>query len=233
MPDTGLGPKLGVVAAAVVGIFILAGLFYKSSTNPPPSPAMPLNIPVKATGVAADDPNINLQCLVDHVQQAPAPFHLSYKKATQATSSDWETDITPNAINGTIVDGTGTQAIHGDRANGASWGKAVAQVTTPIAGSRSTFALVRNTSATTRAGKDTVNGQSTIEYTIDTGRDTAVDAAAINSLLGSGGFIKGTAWVTKDGCPVKFVLDAEMHMPDGSVEKEHYEEAVTATQNNQ
>lgn len=229
MPDRGLGPKLGVAAAAIVGIFVLVSLFYGNSTEtPPPGPAAPLDLPAKPSGAAADDPNINLQCLVDHVERAPAPFHLSYKKTTQATNSDWETDITRNSINGTLENGSGKQSIHGLRANGASWGKAVAQVTTPISGSTSTFALVRTTSAMARVGDQKLDGQDTIEYTIDTGRATAVDAAAMGNLLGSGGFIKGTAWVTKNGCPVKFVLDAEMHLPDGSMEKEHYEEAVTA-----
>jgi hypothetical protein len=232
MPDRGVGPKLGMVAAAAVGVFVLVSFFYeKGTTNPPmANSTAPLNVPVKATGAAADDPNINLQCLIQHVERAPAPFHLSYKKSTAVTSSDWETDITANSINGTVVNESVTAPIHGVRTNGASWGRAVAEVTTPISGSTNTFGLVRSTSATVRAGDEKVNGQDAIEYTIDTRRDTAVDAAAIGSLLGSGGFIKGTAWVTKDGCPVKFVLDAEMHMPDGSVEKEHYEEQVTQRQ---
>ena len=230
MPDRGLGPKLGVAAAAIVGIFVLVSLFFaNNATTPQPGPAAPINVPVKPSGVAANDPNINLQCLVQHVERATAPFHLSYKKTTQATNSDWETDITPNSINGTLVNGAGSQAIHGVRADGASWGAAVAQVTTPISGSTSTFGLVRNTSATVRTGEQKIGGQDAVEYTIDTGRATSVDAPAIDSVLGQGGFIKGKAWVTKDGCPVKFVLDAEMHLPDGSVEKEHYEEAVSGS----
>ncbi|MFZ0638631.1 MAG: hypothetical protein WAN33_10550 [Candidatus Acidiferrales bacterium] len=49
----------------------------------------------------------------------------------------------------------------------------------------------------------------------------------IGSLLGQGGFVKGTVWVTKDGCPVKLVLDSQMNLPGGNGEKQHYESNVT------
>jgi hypothetical protein len=233
MPDTGVGPKLGIVAAAAVGIFVLLSFFYKGPTSTPPTvlPAAPASAPVNAQpGASAAAPNVNLQCLVEHVQKAPAPFHLSYKKSTQVVNSDWETDISANSISGMVVTDTGTQAIHGTRGNKTAWGAAVATVTAPISGSARTFGLVRNSSATTPAGHEIVNGENTLKYTIDSAHDTAADAAEVNGLLGAGGYIRGTAWVTKDGCPVKLVLDSEMHMPDGNVEKEHYEEQVTQKQ---
>lgn len=232
MANRGPGPILGVVVAAIVGIFVLISLVYKGpSTNPPPSAPLPSSIPLRAPTVSSEArPNVDLQCLVERVEKAPAPFHLSYKKSTQVINSDWETDITKNSINGTVVDSTGTQTIHAARANSASWTSAVAQVTAPITGSARTLGLVRNSSAMMPVGAESINGESTTKYMIDSTRDTAADASEIKGLLGPDGFIKGTAWVTKDGCPVKLVLDAEMHMPDGNVEKEHYEEAVTKEQ---
>ena len=45
--------------------------------------------------------------------------------------------------------------------------------------------------------------------------------------LGPGGFEKGDVWVTAEGCPVKLVLDSELHKNDGSLlDKVHYEEAM-------
>jgi hypothetical protein len=91
----------------------------------------------------------------------------------------------------------------------------------------STVALVNNSSATTRAGTEKVNGEDTIKYSIDTTSATPSDASLIKNVMGPGGFIKGTAWVTADGCPVKFVIDQEQHLRNGTVETIHYEEAMT------
>lgn len=237
MADGGLGAKLGIVAAAIVGIFVLVSLIYNYRSTPSEAPGgeptVALGPPVKTSAASPaleQAPDINFQCLQAHVENAPSPFHLSYKKSTQVINSDWEADVTAKSINGTVVDTTGTQAIHATRADRASWNAAVAQLMTPISGSERTYGLVRNSSATARAGNEMVNGQETVKYTIDSTHDTASDAAEVNSLLGAGGFIRGTAWVTKDGCPVKLVLDAQMHMPDGNLEKEHYEEEVTPRQ---
>ena len=68
-----------------------------------------------------------------------------------------------------------------------------------------------------------VNGYDTTKYSVDT---TRLDATQTSILLGAGSFIKGTAWVTSDGCPVKMTLDEELHNKDGSVAKSHYDEAI-------
>lgn len=240
MADGGMGAKLGVVVAAVVGLFVLGSLIYsysdKSSDEPGGQPTVPLNAPVHSSAKTIPPqqlqppPNIKFQCLQNDIENAPAPFHLSYKKSTQLMNSDWEADVTAKSINGTVVDSTGTRPIQGTRANKASWNAAVAQLNVPISGSARTLGLVQNSSAATRAGEENIDGANTVKYTIDSTHDTAADAAEINGLLGAGGFIRGTAWVTKAGCPVKLELDAQMHMPDGNVEKEHYEEAVTQKQ---
>lgn len=229
MADTGAGAKLGIVVAGAVAIFVLVTSLYdyRSTTTASPSSLSPSSVPVRSASSASQEPlNVRLQCLAEHVENAPAPFHLSYKKSTQASNSDWETDITANSISGMVVDDAGTRAIQGIRTNGAAWGKAVADVIAPISGSQRTFALVRNSSATRRDGKEKVNGEDTVKYTIDSARDTAVDASQVDGLLGAGGFIKGAVWVTNDGCPVRLVMDAQMHMPDGNLEKEHYEAEV-------
>jgi hypothetical protein len=72
-----------------------------------------------------------------------------------------------------------------------------------------------------------VNGYRTIHYSIDTARFDSAERGILGPTLGPGGFEKGDAWVTSDGCPAKLVLDSEMHNRDGSLlETIHYEESM-------
>ncbi|HEV2616988.1 MAG TPA: hypothetical protein VGU63_10305 [Candidatus Acidoferrales bacterium] len=182
-----------------------------------------------ASAVAAsesDNPGINLQCAAEHIQKAPAPFHWSFKKVVAPdTNADWEADVTPDAIAGTLIDNSGTRAIHGSRSDQTSWNTATLILSGPLPAS--TFSLVDNSSATTRAGTQTVNAVNAIKYTVDSSQDTPAEASLIRNVLGPDGFIKGAAWVTRDGCPVKFTIDVEQHNNNGTVEKEHYELNVT------
>ncbi|MFZ0212293.1 MAG: hypothetical protein WBD23_06115 [Candidatus Acidiferrales bacterium] len=187
-------------------------------------PEQAAGAPSAAAG--SDNPGIDLKCVAIHIGNAPAPFHWSYKKKIIGLSdADWEAEITPDSIAGTFIDSSGTHSIHGARSDGTSWNTAVMTLTGPLPAS--TFALVNNSSATVRAGAQEINDGQVIEYRIDTSKDTPADASLIRSVLGAGGFIKGTAWVTPEGCPVKFSLDVEQHNQDGTVEKEHYEANVT------
>jgi hypothetical protein len=91
----------------------------------------------------------------------------------------------------------------------------------------SLFATVRNTSAVVNEGQEGVNSYSTLKYSIDTARATAGEQSLYKSILGPGGSEKGTVWVTSQGCPVRIVLDEELHAKDGSLlGKAHYEEAM-------
>ena len=181
---------------------------------------------VAATSSSSANPGINLQCAADRIQKASAPFHWSFKKVVPPmTNADWEADVTPDSIAGTLIDSSGTRAVHGVRSDSTSWNTAVLALTGPLPAS--TFALVNNSSATVRAGSENVNGERTIKYAIDTAQDTTADASLIRSVLGPNGSVKGSAWVTPIGCPIKFILDVEQHNNDGTVQKEHYEANVT------
>lgn len=170
----------------------------------------------------SDDPGINLQCSADRLRKAPAPFHWSFKKVvTPDTNADWEADVTADTIGGTITDASGARAIHGSRSDATSWNTAVLILAAPLP--TSTFALVDNSSATKPAGLEKVNAINAIRYLIDTSQDTSAEAALIQSVLGPKGFVKGTAWVTREGCPVKFSLSVEQHNHDGTTQKEDYE----------
>lgn len=179
-----------------------------------------------ASPTKVPDSGISLQCVADHINKAPTRFHWSYKKSVPPfTDADWEANVAPDSIEGTLVDTTGSHPIHGVRTDTPGWNTAVLVLTGPLPAS--TFALVQNSSATTRAGIENVNGRQTLKYSIDTAKDTPAEASLIRSVLGANGFIKGTAWVTQTGCPVKFTLDVEQHLRDGSVQKEHYEASLT------
>jgi hypothetical protein len=174
----------------------------------------------------SDDAGINLRCIADHINKAPAPFHWSYKTDVPPfTNADWEADISSDSIEGTLRDASGSRTIHGVRADASGWNTAVLVLTGPLPAS--TFALVQNSSATSRVGVENINGVETLKYSIDTANDTPADSSMIRSVLGANGFIKGAAWVTSAGCPVKFTLDVEQHDKDGTVQKEHYEANVT------
>src|SRR5579864_3976827 len=81
----------------------------------------------------SDDPGINLQCVADRIQKAPAPFHWSYKKTVPPlNNADWEADVTPDSIAGTLIDGSGTRAIHSVRSDSTSWNTAVLALTGPL-----------------------------------------------------------------------------------------------------
>lgn len=212
----------GLLLAAVGCNFAPPEQVQKGAAEMAPKTAVTSGI--SSTG--SNNPGIDLQCAANHIQKAPAPFHWSFKKVvTPDTNADWEADVTPDSIAGTLIDSSSTRAIHSVRSDSTGWSTAVLALTGPLPAS--TFALVNNSSATVRAGTENMNGESTIKYVIDTSRDTPADASLIRSVLGANGSVEGSAWVTRTGCPVKFVLDVEQHNNDGTVQKEHYEANVT------
>jgi hypothetical protein len=210
---------------------VLVGLFGcgsgSSGANPDSAKrALRKRVAAPVARPGSDNPGINLQCDADRIRNAPAPFHWSYGKIVPPlTNADWEADVTPDSITGTFIDSSGKRAIHGVRADGTSWNTAVSVLTAPLPAS--TFALVTNSSATVRLGAENVNGENTIKYAIDTTHAKGSEVGLIKNVLGANGFIKGAAWVTRDGCPVKFVVDVAQYNTDGTVRKEHYEANVT------
>ncbi|MFZ0638632.1 MAG: hypothetical protein WA020_12095 [Candidatus Acidiferrales bacterium] len=172
MPGQSLGSKLGLLGAVIVALVARAGVFFpKNWVGPPPHPssiAMPAPAAATITASGGPDPNIDFQCLMNRIQKPHAPFHLSFEKSTKTINGDWETNIASETIDGTVVDDSGTRPIHGAHGNVASWEAAATAVEAPVSGSASTVALMRNSSAITRAGMENVNGEKTIKYQIGT-----------------------------------------------------------------
>jgi len=180
-----------------------------------------------APAQANADPGIDLQCVMGRIQNPPESFHFSYKKISSSPVHQ-EADITPQSIEGFRVDVYGQpHPLHGARSDPQDWQTAWSGLM-GISGMSSIIAIVNHDSAMKREGDgEQVNGYKTIHYSIDTARFNATERQILGPALGPGGFEKGDAWVTFEGCPVKLVLDDEMHKNDGSLlEKLHYEEAM-------
>ena len=172
------------------------------------------------------NPGIDLNCIIDHIQNPPEAFHYAYKKDTADNNLIQDADVTPDTINGSSKSRYGTNELKGVKSDAASWQSAWTGLT-GISGMSSTIALIRNSSATVREGAEKMNGYDTIRYSIDTSRGNAAEAGLYRATLGEGGFEKGMAWVTAQGCPAKLSLDSEMRLNNGIVDKVHYEIEMT------
>lgn len=167
---------------------------------------------------------IDILCIGDRINNPPEPFHYSYKYADASGSSDKEADITPQAMDITIKDVSGSHNYHGVRANEESWNGAVLDLSSlRFTGLSARLDSLNGTSAILRQSAESVNGYSTTKYAIDTTRANSSDQQQFETLFGKGSFEKGTIWVPADGCAVKLALDEAIVQTDGSVDKGHYE----------
>jgi hypothetical protein len=183
-----------------------------------------------AAGQSNPDPRIDLNCVYERLQKPPESFHYLYTKdSSDGFKVHQEADLTPQSIDGFRVQPDGSnKPLHAVSSDPSSWQAALAGLT-GISGMSGTVATFNNTSAMQHESDGgQLNGYQTVHYSIDTGRwDTTTRQMLGNFALGPGGSDKGDVWVTSEGCPVKLVLDDEMHKKDGSLlAKTHYEEAM-------
>ena len=181
-----------------------------------------------ASSQSDPDPGIDLNCVYEHLQNPPESFRYVYtKQDSDGFNVDQEADVTPQAIDGLRKPEGDQQPLHAVRSDPSSWQQALASLT-GISGMSGTVATFNHSSAMKRESGGAVNGYQTIHYSVDTARwDETTRQMLGNFTLGPGGFVKGDVWVTPSGCPVKLVLDDEMHKKDGSLlDKVHYEEAM-------
>ncbi|MGC2194232.1 MAG: hypothetical protein WA628_06125 [Terriglobales bacterium] len=215
----GVTPVRDCVVVVLAFISMLGCNFAPSKTVEPASGS-----PQKNVGTAKDraDPDIDLNCVVDHIQNPPESFHYAFK-AESDNAWEEEADVTPQRIDGSFSNSSlpTPQRFHGAPREVSSNLMAIGRMA-------SLFATVRNTSAVVNEGAEKgVNRYNTVKYSVDTARGTATEQALYRSILGPGGSEKGSVWVTSQGCPVRIVLDEELHSKDGSlVGKAHYEEAM-------
>jgi hypothetical protein len=208
------------------GLALLAASACKSSPS-----ASKADDAKHAAAQNSSGPGIDLNCVPDHLQNPPEAFHYSYHWNGDRHLQQ-EVDVTPQTIEGTATsnnsgNGDITDKIHAVRSDSDGWRISVESLNFGIAGLAPAFALTRHTSATVREGAEQMNGYDTVKYSIDTTRGDPAAQVLYKNTLGPGGFEKGAVWVTSQGCPVKISMDDEIHTNDGSVTKDHYEEAIT------
>ena len=218
--STSISARL-LCSSAVLLVLVVPGCTSNNKTKQAMS-----NKDKKAVSTAqnAGDPGIDLNCIMDHIQNPPEAFHYSYVKQSDNPVEE-QADITPETINGMFKNASISQTLHGDHSDKESWQTAWTGLM-GISGMSSTIALVNHSSATVKEGPEKVNGYDAVRYTIDTSRGDAVEQGLYRSVLGAGGFEKGTVWTVPPGCPVKLSLDSEMHLRNGNIDKIHYEEAM-------
>ena len=166
--------------------------------------------------------DIDLNCVVRHIQTPPESFHYSFRDVSE---NSWQEDaeVAPQNIDGTFMNKSlpAPQEFHGPPQQ--VWSNLMA-----IGRMASIFSTVHMTSAVVNQGPEQKNGYDTVKFSIDTARGNSTEQKLFNSVLGPGGFEKGYVWVTSQGCPVQITLDEEIHGKDGSaVGKAHYDEAMT------
>lgn len=168
--------------------------------------------------------HFDVMCMSDRINNPSAPFHYSYKYSDASGSTDKEADITPQAMDITITDASGSHNYHGVRSNEESWNSAVLDLSNlRITGLSARLDSLNGGSALAQRGSESVNGYSATKYAIDTTSANSSDKQQFETLFGKGSFEKGTAWAPEDGCAVKLILDEAIVQNDGSVNKGHYE----------
>jgi len=178
----------------------------------------------KSTTSGGASQTIDMNCMGDRLDNPPEAFHYSYKTTGSQNDVAKEADVTPQTMDITIRDKSGSHTYHGERSKESSWNGAVLDLsgsglTTMIA----RLGFIKDTSALLRAGAEQTNGYGTTKYFIDTAGASASDTKRFATLFGSGSYDKGAMWVSAEGCPVKVVLDEATQQADGSVTKVHYE----------
>jgi hypothetical protein len=195
-----------------------------SSGTPSKTPEAEKPAPAAAK---ANGPRIDLNCPIARMQKPPDSFHYSFKREGTPEFVDDEADVTPQTLDGFFKTNMNdvtkppiTSKVHAVSSNQDDWQFATGSLSGMMA-----LAGLGNfiDEGAVREGTDEVNGYDTTKLSVDT---TRVDASLTVFMLGTGGFVKGTAWVTSDGCPVKMMLDEEEKGNDGSVTKTHFEENI-------
>ena len=167
--------------------------------------------------------HIDVLCIGDRIDNPPESFHYSYKYSDMSGSTQKDADITPQVMDITIKDKSGSHSFHGVHSNEAGWSSAVVDLSNlSMTAMSSRLVILNDTSAIIRQGSEAMNGYDTTKYLIDTANASSSDRKKFDFLLGTGSFEKGTAWVPADGCAVKLVLDEAVQI-NGSLKNAHYE----------
>ena len=168
--------------------------------------------------------HLDVMCMGDRIDKPTESFHYSFKYADTTNSLEKQADITPDAMDITISDKSGTHRYHGTRADEASWNSAVVDLSNlSITAMGARLDSLNGTTAIVNQGAEMANGYGTTKFTVDTSGANSVDKQRYQTLIGFGSFEKGTVWIGDDGCAVKLLLDEGVSQANGKVETRHYE----------
>ena len=168
--------------------------------------------------------HMSVMCLGDLINNPPEKFHYSYKYADASGSVNKEADITPQQMDITVTNSSGSHSYHGVRSDDVSWNGAVLDLSgLNLTTMSARLNFLNESSAVTRGSMETVNGYQTTKYAIDTSSASSSDKQKFETLFGRGSFEKGTIWVPSDGCAVQLFLDEGLWQSDGSIKKDHFE----------
>ena len=179
----------------------------------------------KSAVADADGPggHIDVLCIGDRIDNPPESFHYSYRYSDISGATQKDADITPQVMDITIKDKSGSHSFHGVHSNEASWASAVVDLSNlSMTAMSSRLVVLNNSSAIIRQSSEPMNGYDTTKYSIDTANASSSDRKKFDFLFGTGSFEKGAAWVPADGCAVKLVLDEAVQL-NGSLKNAHYE----------
>jgi hypothetical protein len=179
-----------------------------------------------AAALDAERTRVDVMCLGDLIDKPADAFHYSYKYTDATMAVEKHADITPQSMDVTIADKSGSHKYHAVRSDEASWNGAVLGLSSlSITAMAARLDSLNGTSAIISHGTEPINGYTAAKYSIDTTRANSTDQQRFETFFGKGSFNKGTAWMGQDGCAIKLVLDEGVLQTNQTVETRHYEMA--------
>lgn len=169
---------------------------------------------------------IDVMCIGERINNPSEPFHYSYRYSDASGSTTKEAEITPQAMEITISDQSGSHSYHGMRSDDVSWNKAVLDLSgLNLTAMSSRLDSLNDSTAVSRQAAEATNGYDATRYAIDTTKASGSDQQEFAALFGKGASEKGAVWMSADGCAVKLVLDERILRSDGTPKDDHYEVA--------
>src|SRR5437879_10929289 len=112
---------------------------------------------------------VDINCLGSHLENPPESYHYSFKSSDGKNAVDKEAEITPQTMDVTIQDNSGSRKSHGDRAKEGGWDGAMLELTGSGLTVMTARVAGRQASATRRrTGDGPMNGYSTTTASTDT-----------------------------------------------------------------
>src|SRR5262245_42230779 len=147
------------------------------------APSKPVNVTsgaaptVAAATTSVAGPDIDLNCVVRHIQSPPESFHYSFRDVSE---NPWQEDaeVTPQNIDGSLMNNSlpNPQEFHGRPQQVSSNLMAIGRMA-------SIFSTLHMTAAVINQGSERKNGYDTVKYSIDTARANSTEQGLFNRVF--------------------------------------------------